>query len=166
MLEGRCQVTQRQERLRCHVAARSQLPKLSLAPPVDPAAKCGGGDYGTVAGARTDWDRFLISDPVACKQGDDAVVTYGSCHRGRLAPHMPSSPPLALFDRISIQLHATPLADTVSFHGWVLRYKKYSFLPPLEGGTCLSSSFTALNSLKFGCMSSPISHTDAMLPHL
>jgi len=146
------------------------LPKLSLAPPADTAAECGGGDYATVAGARADWHEFLTSPRrpcrVACEQGDDAVVTYGSCHRGRLGPHMPPSPPLALSDRISVQLHATPLADTVSFHGWVLLHKKYSFLPPLEGGTCLSSSFTALNSLKFGCMSSPISHTDAMLPHL
>ena len=44
-------------------------------------------------------------------------------------------------------------------------YRKYSFLPGLVGGTHLSSSFTALKSLKFGFMSSPMSHTDAILPH-
>lgn len=47
----------------------------------------------------------------------------------------------------------------VSFH-----QRKYSLRPGLVGGTHRSSSLTALKSLKFGFMSSPISHTDAIFP--
>ena len=42
--------------------------------------------------------------------------------------------------------------------------RKYSFLPGLLAGTHLNSSLTALNSLKLGFISSPISQTLAMFP--
>jgi hypothetical protein len=43
-------------------------------------------------------------------------------------------------------------------------HRKYSFLPGLVAGTHLNSSLTALNSLKVGFISSPTSHTLAILP--
>jgi hypothetical protein len=65
------------------------------------------------------------------------------------------------------------LEPSVSSCEWCIRgvhsandHRKYSFLPGLLAGMHLSSSLTALNSLKFGFISSPTSHTLAMFPHL
>lgn len=47
----------------------------------------------------------------------------------------------------------------------ITSYKKYSLRPGREVGTCRWSSLTALNSLKEGLRSSPISQTEARFPH-
>ena len=65
------------------------------------------------------------------------------------------------------QRRASPVYPDLSPRSLFLAsHKKYSFRPPLDGGTCRSSSLTALNNLNVGFMSSSMSHTDARFPHL
>jgi hypothetical protein len=124
---------------------------------------------------------FGTGEAENAKNDTDAVVTWRSSRRNMLSPRHDANRNLDL--AVRPLLHPAMLACLVMkiiykcmppgpMHkdslGLLLRlpHKKYSFLLPLEGGTCLSSSLTALNSLKFGFISSPISHTDAMFPHL
>ena len=74
-----------------------------------------------------------------------------SCHNLFIADRPP--PVLSMVHKVR-----TPVVASAYVH------RKYSFLPGLVAGTHLNSSLTALNSLKVGFISSPTSHTLAILP--